>query len=48
MEIFEELVDEYNLTSLIEKEEIIEKIQELKCDRDKINEWIDALITGEA
>ena len=48
MEIFEELEDGYNLTSLKEKEEIIEKIKELKCDRDKINEWVEAIISGEA
>ena len=48
MEIFNELEDGYNLTSLKEKEEIIEKIIELKCDRDKINEWVEAIISGEA
>ena len=48
MEIFNELEDGYNLTSLKEKEEIIEKIKELKCDRDKINEWVEAIISGEA
>ena len=48
MEIFEELEDAYNLTSMKEKEEIIEKIKELKCDRDKINEWVEAIICGEA
>ena len=48
IEIFNELEDGYNLTSLKEKEEIIEKIKELKCDRDKINEWVEAIISGEA
>ena len=48
MEIFNELEDGYNLTSLKEKEEIIEKIIELKCDRDKIGEWVEAIISGEA
>ena len=47
IEIFNELEDGYNLTSLKEKEEIIEKIIELKCDRDKINEWVEAIISGE-
>ena len=48
MEIFNELEDGYELTSLKEKEAIIEKIKELKCDRNKINEWIEAIISGEA
>jgi len=47
MEIFNELEDEYNLTGLKEKEEIIEKIIELKCDRDKINEWVEGIIYGD-
>ena len=48
IEIFNELEDGYNLTSLKEKEEIIEKIKELKCDRDKIDKWVEAVINGEA
>jgi len=48
MEIFNELEDGYNFTSFKEKEEIIEKIIELKCDRDKIDEWVMDVISGEA
>ena len=47
MEIFNELEDGYYLTCLKEKEEIIEKTIELKCDRDKINEWVEGIISGE-
>ena len=48
MEIFNELEDGYYLTCLKEKKEIIEKIIELKCDRDKIDEWVEDVIAGEA
>ena len=48
IEIFNELEDGYNLTSLKEKEEIIEKIKELKCDREKINEWLEEVVAGNA
>ena len=47
-EIFNELEDGYNFTSLKEKEEIIEKIKELKCNRDEIYKWVEAVISGEA
>ena len=48
IEIFNELEDGYNITSLKKKEEVIAKIKELKCDRDKIDKWVEAVINGEA
>ena len=42
--IFEDLETEYNLSSMVEKDKIIAKIIELKCDRDKINAWIDEVM----
>jgi len=42
--IFEDLETEYNLSSILEKDDIIKKIIELKCDRDKINIWIDEVM----
>ena len=42
--IFEELENEYNLSSILDKEKIIGKIIELKCDRGKINDWIDEVM----
>ena len=47
MEIFNELEDGYRPTSIKEEEEIIEKIKELKCDREKINEWVEGLMSGD-
>jgi len=38
------LENEYNLSSIIDRDKIIAKIKELKCDRDKINEWIDEIM----
>ena len=48
IEIFNELEDGYNITSLKKKEEVIAKIKELKCDRDKIDKWVEAVINEEA
>ena len=42
--IFNELETEYNLSCILEKEEIIAKIIELKCDKEKINAWIDEVM----
>ena len=35
-----ELVDEFNLLSFLDAEDIIQKIIETKCDREKMNDWI--------
>ena len=43
-EIFNDLYDEYNITSFFEKEEVINKIIEFKCDEQKINEWIEDIL----
>ena len=40
MKLFQELEDEYNITSVVDKEEVIAKIIEVNCDRDVMNEWI--------
>ena len=37
----EDLDDEFNIFSMINREEVINKIIELKCDRDKILDWIE-------
>ena len=42
--IFEDLETEYNLSCIIDKEQIIAKIIELKCDKEKINYWIDEIM----
>ena len=42
--MFDELEEEYNLSSILYKYVIIDKIIELKCDRDAMNEWIDELM----
>ena len=38
--LYNELEQEYNISSIMDKEEVIKKIIELKCDRDVINDWI--------
>ena len=38
--IYEDLEQEFNISSIIDKEEVIKKIIELKCDRDALNNWI--------
>ena len=42
--IFEDLETEYNLSCILEKNEIIAKIIELKCDKNKIKDWIDEVM----
>ena len=37
----QELDDEFNIFSIKNKEEVINKIIEYKCDREKMNEWIE-------
>ena len=38
--LYDELDQEFNLSSIMNKEEVIAKIIELKCDRDSLNDWI--------
>ena len=38
--LYNELDQEFNLSSIMEKEEVIRKIIELKCDRDALNDYI--------
>ena len=38
--LYNELDQEFNLKSIIDKEEVILKIIELRCDRDAFNDWI--------
>ena len=47
-EIFNKLEEEYTLTNQKDREEIIEKIIELKCDSYLINEWVFKVLNGEA
>ena len=37
--LFHELEDEFNISSIMDKEEVILKIIEFKCDRDTLNNW---------
>ena len=39
-EMFNNLDDEYNICSKFDKEEVINKIIEFNCDKQKINKWI--------
>jgi hypothetical protein len=48
IEIFDELETEYGITSIKEKEEVLDKIKEFKCDREKINKWVEDVVSGEA
>jgi len=38
--LYNELDQEFNLSSIMDKGEVIAKIIELKCDRDSLNDWI--------
>ena len=40
MQLYNELDNEYNLSSIVDKEEVIKKIIEVKCDREEMNNWI--------
>ena len=40
MKLYEELDQEFNLSSIVDKEEVIAKIKECNCDREKMNDWI--------
>jgi hypothetical protein len=37
-----------HITSIKEKEEVLDKIKEFKCDREKINKWVEDVVSGEA
>ena len=39
-DIYDELVEEFNINSILDKKDVINKIIELKCDRDELNNWI--------
>ena len=39
--LFDELDDEYTLSTILDKDEVIKKIIEYNCDREKINKWIE-------
>jgi len=47
-DVFEEYTDdleeEYSISSIVDKDEVIKKIIELNCDREKINKWIEESI----
>ena len=42
--IFKEIDEEYCIESFVDKEEAINKIIELKCDKEKIIEWVENTI----
>ena len=39
--IFNDLENEYNISSIFDKEEVYKIIIEYKCDREKVNKWIE-------
>jgi len=39
--MFEELEVEYNLSSILDEEEVLNKIVECKCNREEMNKWIE-------
>ena len=38
--LYAELDNEFNLSSIMSRDEVIKKIIEFKCDRDSLNDWI--------
>ena len=40
MKLYEELDQEFNLSSIVDKAEVIAKIKEFDCDKEKMNEWV--------
>ena len=48
IEIFNELEEEYSITGIKEKEEVIDKIKELNCDKEKINKWVEDIVVNGA
>ena len=39
--MFEELEEEYNLSSILDEEEVLNKIVECNCNREEMNKWIE-------
>ena len=39
--LFDDLEEEYSISSIVDKDEVIKKIIELNCDREKINKYIE-------
>ena len=39
--MFNELEEEFNISSLLDKEEVVLKIIECKCDRKQMDKWIE-------
>ena len=48
IEIFNDLESDYGITSFKEKEEVIDKIKELNCDKEKINKWVEDIVVNGA
>ena len=42
--LFDEFENEYSLSSIIPKDEIIKKIIELNCDREELEKWIEDIM----
>ena len=38
-EVLDELEEELNITSVIDKDKVIQKIIEFNCDKEKLNKW---------
>ena len=39
-QLYIDLEEEFNITSMFEKNDVIKQIIEFKCDREKLNDWI--------
>ena len=46
IEIFNELEDSYGIRSFLDEEAIKDKIIELNCDREKIEEWVSEIVAN--
>ena len=44
--IYDELEDEYGISGFIEVDDMKNKIKELNCNRQSINEWIESYLSG--
>ena len=39
-DLYDELDKEFNLSSIMDKKEVLEKIIDVQCDREMMNDWI--------
>ena len=46
IDIFNELEDSYGITSFLDEGAVKDKIIELNCDREKIEEWVSEIVAN--